>query len=128
MLATIDSEHDDTRKGGPLGISQAAALAFRKMLVGDNEQKTAVEISRSHGHVVDEPVDPMEGWSDGVSPKKSHFCLLLKPQVILRCDSEHDSVCVLAASQAHFQTFSIMDDSNADDPVSGKVMTRSVYT
>jgi hypothetical protein len=70
--------------------------------------------------------DPMSGWShEGVSLEKSHFCLLLKPQVILRCDGAKDSVLVLAAGQATLQSYSILDSANIEDAVSGKIMTRN---
>lgn len=68
--------------------------------------------------------DPLKGWSKGVSLRKGHFCLLLKPQIVLRSEANAESVCVLAAVQGKLQTYNIMDDANADDPVSGKVMSR----
>ena len=69
-------------------------------------------------------VDPLHGWAEGVSARKGHFCLLLKPQIVLRSTEDNDAVCVLAAVQGKLKTFSIMDDANANDPVSGKVMNR----
>lgn len=69
-------------------------------------------------------MDPLSGWSDGVSLRKSHFCLLLKPQVVLRSETNVESVCILAAVQAKLQSFAIMDDSNVEDPISGKIMSR----
>lgn len=71
-------------------------------------------------------VDPLSGWSNGVSLRKSHFGLLLKPQIVLRSEGSGstDSVLVLAAVQAKLQSFAIMDDANAEDPISGKVMSR----
>jgi hypothetical protein len=94
------------------------------MLGGDSDQKPIVQLDHPSAASIDQPVDPMHGWTDGVSLRKSHFCLLLKPQVVLRNIAGRESVCVLAASQAQLQSFSIMDDSNANDPVSGKVMSR----
>ena len=71
-------------------------------------------------------VDPLDGWAEGVSARRGHFCLLLKPQIVLRSNDDEESVCVLAAVQGKLKTFSIMDDANAHDPVSGKVMNRFV--
>ena len=68
--------------------------------------------------------DPMEGWSEGVSLRKSHFGLLLKPQVILKTDTKGDEACVLAAMQATLQSFAIIDKEHTEDPISGKVMSR----
>jgi hypothetical protein len=69
-------------------------------------------------------IDPLDGWSDGVSLRKSHCCLLLKPQVVLRNRSELEETCVISALQAKLQSFAIMDELNAEDPISGKVMSR----
>ncbi len=69
-------------------------------------------------------LDPLHGWSDGVSLKKGHCCLLLKPQVVLQNREKPQETCVVAALQAKLQSFTIMDDSNAKDPISGKVMSR----
>ena len=69
-------------------------------------------------------IDPMRGWSEGVSLQKGHFCLLLKPQLVLRSEASSEAVCVLAAVQGKLQTYNVIDDANADDPVSGKVMSR----
>lgn len=113
----------DDKPKGPTRGAQAAALALRRILIGDGGPDTDVHISeKSQGPDV---VDPFSGWSDGVSLRKSHFCLLLKPQIVLRSDTSLDSVCVLAAVQAKLQSFGITDDSNVEDPVSGQIMTRS---
>jgi hypothetical protein len=87
---------------------------------GDNRESPQVAAtSRS---------DPLDGWSDGVTLQRSHFCLMLKPQIVLQCDANDASVCVLAAVQATSRAYAIMDDLNADDPVNGKIMTRFVDT
>ncbi|KAF9055459.1 hypothetical protein BDZ89DRAFT_1056032 [Hymenopellis radicata] len=70
-------------------------------------------------------VDPLHGWSEGVSLSKGHCCLLLKPQIILQNREKEAESCVVTALQAKLQSFSIMDDANAKDPVSGKVMSRT---
>ena len=69
-------------------------------------------------------VDPLEGWAEGVSARRGHFCLLLKPQIVLRSNEDNESVCILAAVQGKLKTFSVMDDANIADPISGKVMNR----
>lgn len=101
----------------------AAAAALRKLLTG--EDRTSVEAA--HEPVVDlttQEIDPMSGWSDGVSIRKGHFCLLLKPQIVLRSEASADAVCILAAVQGKLQSYAVMDTANADDPVSGKIMSR----
>lgn len=120
---------DDDRqpKVRPSG-AQAAANALRKILIGEggpNRSNSAAEVTDAN--ILDpDTVNPMSGWSDGVSLRKSHFCLLLKPQIVLRSESNVDSVCVLAAVQAKLQSFVVMDDSNVEDPITGKIMTRCV--
>ena len=103
-----------------------AAQALKKILIGgDNDDD-------SNNPIFDEPeedlseFDPLSGWSrDDVSLNKSHFCLLLKPQVILRSEASKDSVLVLACVQASLQSFTISDTANIEDPISGRIMTRT---
>lgn len=122
-LAMEDQNIDDTEKvRDPGSAAQLAASALRKMLKMDYS-KSSVEISTEEHREV---IDPLNGWSNGVSLRKSHCCLLLKPQIVM-CGQEPKDTCVVAAVQAKLQSFAIMDNSNAGDPVSGKVMSRS-YT
>jgi hypothetical protein len=98
------------------------------MLKPDNSPRISVLLAdeaTSRGPAVGS-FDPLSGWSDGVSLEKSHFCLLIKPQIVLRSSTSDSSVCLLAATQASAQVFALMDQTNADDPVSGKIMTRQV--
>ncbi len=105
--------------------AQAAAQVLRKILTGDDSGKT--RMSDTNPSIDDiAVVDPLKGWSEGVTLEKSHFCLLLKPQVVLRSELSHNSVCVLAALQATLQGYAVLDTTNVDDPVSGKIMTRCV--
>ncbi|EMD40776.1 hypothetical protein CERSUDRAFT_111360 [Gelatoporia subvermispora B] len=118
-LAEVPSQPDGHK--GPVASAQAAAMAVRKLLVGDHDPSTPIE--RCHHDPAQ--ADPLDGWSKGVSLRKSHICLLLKPQIVLRSESNAESVCVLAAVQGKLKSVAVMDDSNADDPVSGKVMSRN---
>lgn len=97
-----------------------AASTIRKMLKGDGNTKISVDDNRD----ANENPDPMDGWSEGVSLLKSHYCLLLKPQIVLR--GETFKTCIVAAAQAKLQSFAIMDLANFDDPASGTVMSRYV--
>lgn len=101
--------------------AQAAAQALRKMLIGDSKTSDRLDTLASDSSSA---FDPLKGWSDGVSLNKSHCCLLLKPQIILRNREMEEETCIGAAVQAKLQTFAVMDNANADDPVSGKVMSR----
>lgn len=109
------------------GAAQAAASALRRMLAG-GRGTTSLDIQTD---VASDPADvkPLEGWEEGVVLRKRHFCLLLKPQIILR-STDHspnvdtESVVILAAIQAKLQVFKIMDASNLEDPISGHIMHR----
>lgn len=102
-------------------------MALRKLLTGESDDKTSIEVCKEP--LVDlttEEINPMNGWSDDVSIRKGHFCLLLKPQIVLRSEASADAVCILAAVQGKLQSYAVMDNANADDPVSGKVMSRCI--
>jgi hypothetical protein len=122
--ATLAMHANSSEKRVPAGPAQVAAQALRKMLTRDDGSKPSADVS---GDIPSQPpgvVDPLCGWTDGVSLQKAHFCLLLKPQIVLRSEGSVDSVCVLAAVRAKLQSFTIMDDSNIEDPVCGEVMSR----
>lgn len=105
-----------------LTAAQAAAVALRRLLTGDEALQAAdTEDPESDASSV---LDPLNGWSGGVSLEKSHCCLLLKPQIVLQNHGEEGETCIVAAVQAKLQTYAVMDEANADDPVSGKVMSR----
>ena len=109
---------EKTRGAG--NTAQVAASALRKMLKGE-PSKSSVEVCSDERREV---INPLDGWTSGVSLRKSHCCLLLNPQVVMRGQGPKDT-CIVAAVQAKLQSFAIMDNSNVDDPVSGKVMSRS---
>ncbi|KAG1892357.1 golgi-body localization protein domain-containing protein, partial [Suillus subluteus] len=107
----------------PVNTAQTAAIVLKRILTRDrNDVSIEVADDVADGDGV---VNPLVGWDEGVVLQKRHFCLLLKPQIVLRNEGSTDSVSVLAAVQAKLQSFTIMDKSNLEDPVSGTVMTRS---
>ncbi|PCH41098.1 hypothetical protein WOLCODRAFT_89020 [Wolfiporia cocos MD-104 SS10] len=129
QAALIDLLQEPGQSRKSVSGAHAAALAVRHFLGGDHAANTTDEGVQVP--LLDAPgaIEPLDGWSEGVSLQKSHFCLLLKPQVVLRskedAEPETDSVCVLAAVQGKLKSFAILDDANADDPVSGKIMNRN---
>ncbi|KAJ3799089.1 golgi-body localization protein domain-containing protein [Lentinula aff. detonsa] len=122
MATQASDELGDQKSQNPAHV---AATALRK-IVGE-AFKSGSDSAKAHVNKAETTadLDPMDGWSEGVSLRKSHCCLLLKPQIVLRNRGEADETCVVAALQAKLQSFAIMDDANADDPVTGKVMTRT---
>lgn len=121
MAAAENTGKDRRYRNAPGAAAQATVLALKKILTG-NESENIV-VSNEEVEDTDETFDPMDGWSEGVSLNRSHFCLLLKPQVLLS-ETLRDSVVVLTAVQAVLQSCAILDTVNADDPVSGRIMTR----
>ncbi|KAK7060550.1 Protein SABRE [Paramarasmius palmivorus] len=128
-LSATDNEHhsDGQHHHHHHHTAQAAASAIRKIFSGDaakGQGRKSADIKKS-SETSSSALDPMGGWAEGVSPRKSHCCLLLKPQVVLRDREVAENTCVVTAVQAKLQSFVIMDDSNVEDPVSGKVMSRT---
>lgn len=119
-----EDEHNKYRGAAAAG-AQAAAHAVLKILGGgDQGPRTSVDVSTETMIEHADSSDPLKGWSDGVSLRKAHFCLLLKPQIVLRSEASAEAVCVLAAVQGKLQSYHILDDANVDDPISGRVMNR----
>lgn len=113
---------DREKLKGPVNTAQTAATVLKRIL---NRDRNDVSIEVADDVADDGAVNPLAGWDEGVVLQKRHFCLLLKPQIVLRSEGSTDSVSVLAAVQAKLQSFTIMDKSNLEDPVSGTIMTRS---
>lgn len=120
VLAKQEADLDDKGKTSP---AQMAASALRKILKGDSTKASLDSSQDLNKEQSTTTIDPLEGWADNVSLKKSHCCLLLKAQIVMNGESIKDTV-IIAAPQAKLQSFAIMDKSNLDDPISGKVMSR----
>ncbi|KIY49303.1 hypothetical protein FISHEDRAFT_9609, partial [Fistulina hepatica ATCC 64428] len=104
-----------------LGKTTQMAQALRRILSGEH-RKASIHIDEA----VDEcAVNPLSGWSEGIALQKSIVGHLLKPQIVLRTVDNDEAVCIAAAVQATLQSFAILDQFNKDDPISGKIMTRS---
>ncbi|KAG5639269.1 hypothetical protein H0H81_004930 [Sphagnurus paluster] len=123
----IDSDSEETHQKvwGPSATAYMAASALKKILKGDTS-KPSLEMNTCNKSdpQFPEQFDPLQGWSEGVSLRKSHSVLLLKPQIVMQGEGSKDAL-IVAAVQAKLQIFAIMDDSNANDHISGKVMSRS---
>uniref|UniRef100_A0A8H7Y1A7 Uncharacterized protein n=1 Tax=Psilocybe cubensis TaxID=181762 RepID=A0A8H7Y1A7_PSICU len=122
---SVTDTEDESIKS-PTNTAQLAAVALRKILKGGNDIRTSVDIIREKNAQPPGEVKPLSGWTEDVSLRKSHCCLLLKPQIILRGEGVNDT-CIVAAAQAKLQSFAIMDPLNMEDPISGKIMSRN-YT
>jgi Fmp27, WPPW motif-containing RBG unit len=117
---------DPEKQRARAGSAQAAAHAVRRMLTGDERQKH--EIQRNYERTSKlTNADPLYGWDRGVSERKAHLCLLLKPQIVLCSKRSTRSVLVLAADHVILRNYGILDTFNAEDPVSGYVMQRYAH-
>ncbi|KAL1747713.1 golgi-body localization protein domain-containing protein [Schizophyllum fasciatum] len=108
--------------------AQMAALALKKIISGGDNRKSSSQDGPRDSQAVSfdmGDVNPLDGWPEGVSLHKSTVGLLLKPQIVLRAEGDTNAIAIVAAVQAKMQTFSVMDDANAMDPISGKIMSRS---
>lgn len=123
--ATIDLENTDEKQKSD-SMADLASATLRKILKSDSS-KPSLEIRRETPDVTKGNPDPLDGWAEGVTLNKSHCCLLLKPQFILR-GAEYKDTCIVTAGQAKLQAMSIMDTMHMNDPISGKVMSRNYMT
>ncbi|KAJ2930173.1 hypothetical protein H1R20_g6917, partial [Candolleomyces eurysporus] len=107
-------------------MAELASATWRKILKGDTS-KPSLEIRREKPDRTIGQGDPLDGWAEGVALNKSHCCLLLKPQFVLRGPEPKDT-CIVTAGQARLLSYSVMDILNMNDPISGKVMSRNYMT
>ncbi|KAF8592433.1 hypothetical protein K439DRAFT_1400235 [Ramaria rubella] len=107
------------------GSAHAAAQAVRRILTGDSTGDERAKNDEPENSERRMQTDPLYGWNQGVSERKAHLCLLLKPQIVLRSERSSRSALVLAADHVVLQNYGILDTFNADDPVSGYVMQRN---
>jgi hypothetical protein len=97
------------------------AMKMMKNLVGEGarEVKTfdPVSVDKKSFH------EPRAGLPEECVVKPQHHLLMLKPQIALRSDKDDVSIVLLAAEEATFQGYAVLDDT-ADDPVNADVMQR----
>lgn len=68
-------------------------------------------------------VDPSLGEVAGLKTRRNHFCLLFKPQIVLRSDLDDESVIIISANDAVLQsTYEL--DKIVEDPINGHLRTR----
>jgi hypothetical protein len=72
-------------------------------------------------------VDANIGGFQDTETQQKHFCLLFKPQIVLRSDLDDESVIIIAANDAAIQSMNVMD-KKVDDPVNGHMLTKYVMS
>lgn len=106
------------------GIAQAMQMLRQSFSTRDTAGGLENILADAYADAPLPGLDPLEGWKEGASLKQSHFCVLLKPQIVLHSESSEDSTCVVAAAVTKFKINNIMDNENADDPINGTIMSR----
>ncbi|KAH9943489.1 golgi-body localization protein domain-containing protein [Epithele typhae] len=124
-VAEIHHHHPHPEHEKHKGAAQAVGGVMKKFFAIEDTSAPSIDLTQQSIPKPSATVDPLGGWAEGVSANAGHFCLLLKPQIVLRSTEDEDAVCILAAVQGKLKSFSIMDKTNINDPVTGKVMSRN---
>lgn len=95
------------------GAAARAATALRRILTADSGNEEHVQ-------------SDTEESASRITQEKSHFCVLLKPQIALHNEEEEDAVIHIAAMEASLTSHTLIDPDYIDDAVNGYVMRRSV--
>ncbi|KAG8995921.1 hypothetical protein FRB90_012874, partial [Tulasnella sp. 427] len=94
------------------GAAARAATALRRILTSESNNE-------------EEPVQlGTEETSSRITQEKSHFCVLLKPQLALHNEEEEDAVVHIAAMEASLTSHTLIDPDYIDDAVNSYVMRR----
>lgn len=96
------------------GAAARAATALRRILTAESAN------AEEHAHSDTEEV------ASRITQEKSHFCVLLKPQIALHNEEEEDAVVHIAAMEASLTSHTLVDPDYLDDAVNSYVMRRLV--
>ncbi|KIO32802.1 hypothetical protein M407DRAFT_18267 [Tulasnella calospora MUT 4182] len=88
------------------GAAARAATALRRILTADSGNE-------EHVH------SDTEETASRITQEKSHFCVLLKPQIALHNEEEEDAVIHIAAMEASLTSHTLIDPDYIDDAVNG---------
>jgi len=116
---------EDTREN-TIKRRTRAAQAVRRIISGEDKTKGETSLRSTKDRTSLSETDPLYGWDQGVTETRSHLCLLLKPQIVLRSEKNSRSSLVLVADNVILRNYGILDTLNANDPVSGFIMQRYV--
>lgn len=92
-----------------------AATALRRILTSEPNPVDSNDANRPSQ-------DPVEFTR--TAQRKSHFCVLLKPQIALQTEDGEDAVIYIAAMEASLKSLKLLDLDHIDDPVNGYIMRR----
>ena len=68
-------------------------------------------------------VDHSIGIFEQTDTRRTHFCLLFKPQIVLRSNLDDESVIIISANDVAIQMANVMD-KKIEDPVNGHMLTK----
>jgi hypothetical protein len=106
----------------------AVAKELLKLVMGDNDKRDDDEREESTGDTPNLPPgqkgDPHVGIPKEYTVSKSHYLLLLGPQLALSSDLDAKSTILFTMDVAIFKGYTIGDDEFVGDPVNSRVMHR----
>jgi hypothetical protein len=68
-------------------------------------------------------IDVNLGAFQHTETQRNHFCLLYKPQIVLKSNLDDESVIIIAANDAALQTMDVMD-TKVTDAVNAHILTK----
>ena len=116
----------DVQQPQSKGIAQAMQMLRQSFSTRDTAGGLENILADAYTDAPRPGLNPLEGWNEGVSLKQNHFCVLLKPQVVLHSEASEPSTSIVTAGVAKLKINNIMDKENEDDPINGTIMSRYV--
>jgi hypothetical protein len=104
------------------------AKELLKLVLGDSSKEQDVGNNEQDGHRASAPedLDPHAGLPDKYSVAKSHYLLLMGPQLALSSEVDRDSTILFAMETASFKGYTVTDDDFVGDAVNSRLMHRYV--
>jgi len=106
----------------------AVAKELLKLVMGDSDKRDDDEQEESRGETPNlspgQKGDPHVGLPKEYTVSKSHYLLLLGPQLALSSDLDAKSTILFTMDVAIFKGYTIGDDEFVGDPVNSRVMHR----
>lgn len=106
----------------------AVAKELLKLVMGDSDKRDDDEQEESTGETPNlspgQKGDPHVGLPKEYTVSKSHYLLLLGPQLALSSDLDAKSTILFTMDVAIFKGYTIGDDEFVGDPVNSRVMHR----
>lgn len=115
---TRKEDSPPNRAGQPSQTRIKSSNAVRRLFTRHQEPRKAQEPVAGPADV-----DANIGGFQDTETQSKHFCLLFKPQIVLRSNLDDESVIIIAANDAAIQSMNVMD-KKVDDPVNGHILSK----